>query len=89
MEYVEDSNYWFQLFEIEALFWLICAESDITLNIYYFFIGKTPVLHAATEGHTATIQYLIEKGADPLAALHIAAGHGRFFLFNNRSDWSF
>lgn len=48
--------------------------------------GKTPVLHASTEGHTATVQYLIEKGANPetpsasLGALHIAAVNGHVEL---------
>lgn len=45
--------------------------------------GETPVLHAARQGHTATVQYLIEQGADPAipsatgaTALHHAAGNG-------------
>ncbi|KAF3666994.1 putative ankyrin repeat domain-containing protein 17-like isoform X2 [Capsicum annuum] len=45
--------------------------------------GETPVLHAARHGHTATVQYLIEQGADPATpsasgatALHHAAGNG-------------
>ncbi|XP_015164397.1 ankyrin-1-like isoform X1 [Solanum tuberosum] len=48
--------------------------------------GQTPVLCAAREGHTATVQYLIEKGADPAtpstsgAALHNAAGNGHIEL---------
>ncbi|PHT41066.1 hypothetical protein CQW23_19920 [Capsicum baccatum] len=45
--------------------------------------GETPVLHAARHGHTATVHYLIEQGADPATpsasgatALHHAAGNG-------------
>nr|XP_019066592.1 ankyrin repeat domain-containing protein 50-like isoform X2 [Solanum lycopersicum] len=53
--------------------------------------GETPVLNAARHGHTATVQYLIDKGAEPAilstsgAALHNAARNGhielvKFFL---------
>ncbi|KAM3290367.1 hypothetical protein P3S67_018656 [Capsicum chacoense] len=44
--------------------------------------GQNPVLHAARQGHTATVEYLIEKGADPAilsakgTALHNAVGKG-------------
>ncbi|XP_055816963.1 uncharacterized protein LOC129886338 isoform X2 [Solanum dulcamara] len=48
--------------------------------------GQTPVLHAARQGHTATVQYLIEQGADPKTsnasgtALHNAAVNGHIKL---------
>ncbi|XP_060218204.1 uncharacterized protein LOC132645307 [Lycium barbarum] len=48
--------------------------------------GETPILHAARQGHTATVQYLIEQGADPApipsgpTALHHAAGNGHIEL---------
>ncbi|XP_060218202.1 uncharacterized protein LOC132645306 isoform X1 [Lycium barbarum] len=49
--------------------------------------GETPVLHAARQGHTATVQYLVEHGADPAipsasgaTALHHAAGDGHIEL---------
>ena len=30
----------------------------------YFFHQQTPLHFAAREGHTATVEYLVEKGAD-------------------------
>ncbi|KAG5626379.1 hypothetical protein H5410_011597 [Solanum commersonii] len=48
--------------------------------------GETAVLNAARHGHTATVQYLIYKGADPAilstsgAALHNAARNGHIEL---------
>ncbi|WMV11727.1 hypothetical protein MTR67_005112 [Solanum verrucosum] len=49
-------------------------------------MGETAVLNAARHGHTATVQYLIYKGADPAilstsgAALHNAARNGHIEL---------
>lgn len=56
----------------------VCSE-------LYFFLGETPLLHAARQGHTSTAKYLLEQGADPAiasemgtTALHHSAGLGWF-----------
>lgn len=54
--------------------------------IFYPWIGETPLIHAARQGHTATAKYLVKCGADPsipselgAAALHHSAGIGKHF----------
>lgn len=48
-----------------------------------WFIGETPLIHAARQGHTVTAKYLIEHEANPAmasdlgaTALHHSAGIG-------------
>lgn len=60
------------------IFWNVCC-----------FIGETPLLHAARQGHIATVKYLMECGANAnipselgATALHHAAGNGaQYVLF--------
>ncbi|CAN0892816.1 ANK1 [Linum grandiflorum] len=49
--------------------------------------GETPLLHAARQGHTDTVKYLLEHGANPcipsdmgVTALHHCAGEGHIEL---------
>jgi ankyrin repeat protein len=51
--------------------------------------GETPLIHAARQGHVATVKYLIERGANPAiaselgaTALHHAAGIGNTELLS-------
>ncbi|PHT41070.1 hypothetical protein CQW23_19924 [Capsicum baccatum] len=58
------------------------------------FKSQNPVLHAARQGHTATVEYLIEKGADPATLstkgteLHNAVGKGSELLYLGSSAFS-
>ncbi|VFQ64396.1 unnamed protein product [Cuscuta campestris] len=52
--------------------------------------GETPLVHAAMQGHTATANYLLQKGAEPaiasemgITALHHAAGLGDIELMKS------
>lgn len=64
---------------LRLMFWNFCC-----------FIGETPLLHAARQGHITTVKYLIECGANAnipselgATALHHAAGIGvQYFLFS-------
>ena len=57
--------------------------------ITWWFAGETPLIHAARQGHNATVKYLLEHGADSsiasdlgATALHHAAGIG-MLLYEN------
>lgn len=54
--------------------------------MFWRFAGETPLIHAARQGHTTTVSYLLVHGADPAissdlgaTALHHAAGVGMLF----------
>ena len=56
---------WFELLHVPC-YLDICPPADnlCILSMFIFQSGRTPLIAACGGGHSATVQLLIEKGAD-------------------------